>query len=168
LFRRINARHLSEDGFCVGDFAQHRAQWSGDVARRQAAGGDLVQQRLKQVEIAAIDDGDVTFDVFEAKHAVDAREAASDHDDTMLCVVAVHGYRYAMPERVCIDRCVCFDKKFVVLQQIATARNVRTLVDLQEEAGFGLACRMCHPYVRRMLRTGETVFHVIVQDGDEP
>jgi NAD(P)H-nitrite reductase large subunit len=67
-----------------------------------------------------------------------------------------------------IDRCVCFDKSFVDLQAIAGARGCTSLRQLQEETDFGLACQMCHPYVKRMLRTGETSFNVLLQHHDEP
>lgn len=70
--------------------------------------------------------------------------------------------------KVCVDRCVCFDRPFVELLQIARASGIATLEHLQEETDFGLACRICNPYVRRMLRTGQTTFDVLLNDDDEP
>jgi NAD(P)H-nitrite reductase large subunit len=70
--------------------------------------------------------------------------------------------------RVCIDRCVCFQRSFDELLQIARRERVSTLEDLQEEAAFGIACRICNPYVRRMLKTGQTTFDTILTDDDEP
>ena len=67
--------------------------------------------------------------------------------------------------RVCVDRCVCFRRSFQELLQIAKSTGAATLEDLQEETAFGLSCRICNPYVRRMLITGETEFHELI---DEP
>lgn len=67
-----------------------------------------------------------------------------------------------------IDRCYCFGVPFVRLRAVAEATGARTVGALQGHVLFGQRCRLCHPYVRRMLRTGETVFDRIVTDADEP
>jgi len=63
----------------------------------------------------------------------------------------------------CVDRCVCFNRTFADLKQVAERTGAKTLEALQEEAEFGLACRICNPYVRRMLETGETDFHDLIE-----
>ena len=67
----------------------------------------------------------------------------------------------------CVDRCVCFQRTFVELHAIAKRTGACTLEDLQDETGFGISCRLCNPYVKRMLVTGETVFHTLIDDDDE-
>ncbi len=67
-----------------------------------------------------------------------------------------------------IDRCYCFGVPFAELKTIADATGAETVAELQEHATFGHTCKLCHPYVRRMLRTGRTVFHEIVRAEDEP
>ncbi|NNF57728.1 MAG: (2Fe-2S)-binding protein [Rhodothermaceae bacterium] len=67
----------------------------------------------------------------------------------------------------CIDRCMCFGRTFAELKQTAEATGADSVAALQEHAVFGQRCALCHPYVRRMLRTGETVFHEIVTVEDE-
>ena len=67
-----------------------------------------------------------------------------------------------------IDRCSCFQQTFAELKDIAEAQEIRTLEALQEVVCFGEQCKLCHPYVRRMLRTGVTIFHEIVTEIDEP
>jgi hypothetical protein len=49
-----------------------------------------------------------------------------------------------------------------------TSTTSTTIEALQEHVEFGRACRLCHPYVRRALRTGEVVFRTILTDDDEP
>ncbi len=70
--------------------------------------------------------------------------------------------------RFCIDRCICFGRGFDELLQIAKAKQLTTLEQLQQEAEFGRSCRLCHPYIRRMLRTGERSFDVLLTQDDEP
>ena len=67
-----------------------------------------------------------------------------------------------------IDRCLCFGTTFADLADVADQTGAATVAGLQEHALFGRKCGLCHPYVRRMLRTGETVFGRVVTDADEP
>ena len=67
-----------------------------------------------------------------------------------------------------IDRCLCFNTPFADVAEAARASGAATVPDLQDEVVFGHNCELCHPYVRRMLRTGETVFHEVVTAADEP
>lgn len=67
-----------------------------------------------------------------------------------------------------IDRCYCFGKTFAELHDVAEATGAETVAELQRHVVFGEQCTLCHPYVRRMLRTGETVFREIVTEADEP
>jgi hypothetical protein len=67
-----------------------------------------------------------------------------------------------------IDRCYCFQKTFAELKAAAGTHEARSVEALQAHVLFGQRCRLCHPYVRRMLRTGETVFHRIITEDDEP
>jgi bacterioferritin-associated ferredoxin len=63
-----------------------------------------------------------------------------------------------------VTRCVCFNKSFSELKKIARRTGADTVEELQIHARFGHNCMMCHPYVRRMLKTGLTEFHVFEDD----
>ena len=67
-----------------------------------------------------------------------------------------------------IDRCYCFNKTFAHLKEVAVATGGASVAALQSDVEFGQRCQLCHPYVRRMLRTGEVIFHEIVTEADEP
>lgn len=67
-----------------------------------------------------------------------------------------------------IDRCLCFDRPFADLREVADATGAQSVAELQQHAAFGRKCGLCHPYVRRMLRTGETVFSAVVTGVEEP
>ena len=58
---------------------------------------------------------------------------------------------------VCIDRCLCEDKPFAQLLEVAR-REALTLTALADREGCGTHCGWCVAYLRRGLRTGETVF----------
>ena len=67
-----------------------------------------------------------------------------------------------------IDRCYCYGQTFADLRDVARETGAQSVEALQEHVVFGENCALCHPYVRRMLRTGQTVFDTIVTDADEP
>ena len=67
-----------------------------------------------------------------------------------------------------IDRCYCFGQTFADLADVAAEAGAETVPELQAHARFGEKGALCHPYVRRMLRTGQTVFHQILTEADEP
>lgn len=53
---------------------------------------------------------------------------------------------------------------FSDLRKEAERTGVDSLEALQQVREFGVNCRLCHPYVRRMLQDGTTEFHEILQD----
>ncbi len=66
-----------------------------------------------------------------------------------------------------IDRCVCADVTFAEALEEVRTRGVHPQ-ELACRFGCGASCGMCRPYLRRALRTGQTVFHQIVTERDEP
>lgn len=67
-----------------------------------------------------------------------------------------------------INRCVCFDCTFSEIRALSEETGEKTIEELQRHLEFGMNCRLCHPYIRRMLRTGETTFNQILTEEDEP
>jgi bacterioferritin-associated ferredoxin len=66
---------------------------------------------------------------------------------------------------VTVDRCLCRQTPFERLLPLARAADW-SLSDLIRETGCGGQCGLCRPYLRRMLRTGETVFHQLLSEDD--
>jgi hypothetical protein len=56
---QVDVHHLAHQHLRVALPLQHRAQRGGNVGRRQSPRGHLIQQRLEQMEIAAIDQRDL-------------------------------------------------------------------------------------------------------------
>jgi bacterioferritin-associated ferredoxin len=67
-----------------------------------------------------------------------------------------------------IDRCYCYQELFADLKRIAEETGADSVEDLQAHVTFGHNCQLCHPYVRRMLRTGDVAFDRVVTEADEP
>ncbi len=68
--------------------------------------------------------------------------------------------------RICIDRCVCHGRTFGEIKQMASAAGDTTLESLRQRGVCGAGCGRCHPYVKLMLRTGETVFRELMIDDN--
>jgi bacterioferritin-associated ferredoxin len=65
------------------------------------------------------------------------------------------------PGGVLVSRCICRNIAFSELLPRARAAGW-ALEDLMGETGAGAQCGLCRPYLKRMLRTGETVFHELL------
>jgi hypothetical protein len=66
-----------------------------------------------------------------------------------------------------IDRCTCSDRTFAEIAAVAREAGLVAFDQLVDLADFGKRCRLCHPYVRRMLVTGETEFSEILVDSSD-
>lgn len=63
-----------------------------------------------------------------------------------------------------ITMCVCMRMPFARLLPLARERGW-DLDGVMRETGCGDNCGLCRPYLRRMLRTGETVFHEVLMES---
>lgn len=67
-----------------------------------------------------------------------------------------------------IDRCVCTNQTFESLLALAREQEL-SLDELGCRTGAGRQCALCQPYLRKSLRTGQTVFHELLpaeEDAD--
>jgi len=69
----------------------------------------------------------------------------------------------ASPGGVRVDRCICRQRPFEELLSLARAHGL-DLEGLSAATGCGAQCGLCRPYLRRMLATGETVFHELLSE----
>ena len=60
-----------------------------------------------------------------------------------------------------ITKCVCRDTTFASLLPLAQERQW-ALEDLIRETGCGAGCGLCRPYLREMLRSGQTEFSEVI------
>lgn len=61
-------------------------------------------------------------------------------------------------DRRTVKMCVCHRKKFDLILELAEGKNLRTLDEIIEADIAGKGCGMCHPYIKKALKTGETRF----------
>ena len=79
--RGIDAGHLVEQYRGVPLMAQHGPDRLGDIGRRQRRGRDLVQQRLEQVVVVAVDHRHVDGRPRQPASGFEPAEAGADNDD---------------------------------------------------------------------------------------
>ena len=79
----IDVHGFAEKDLGVSLAAEDGAERSGDFAGRQRAGGDLIEERLEEVEIALVDEGDLSVGAFKGVRGDEARETAAENDDLM-------------------------------------------------------------------------------------
>jgi hypothetical protein len=80
-FLEIDTVHMAEMNLDVRRVPELHADGHGDVGRIQAGGRDLIQQRLKEVMVATIDEDDPkALVVGEGLRRIQAREARADDD----------------------------------------------------------------------------------------
>ena len=58
------------------------------------------------------------------------------------------------------DRCQCSGMTFDQIKQAAQQMNIRSVKGLRNRLPMGAYCSGCAPFVREMLKTGQTVFEV--------
>lgn len=62
-----------------------------------------------------------------------------------------------------IDRCICYNVKFSEVKKIMEENNFTTIEEVQEEIDVSKNCKLCRPYIERMMKTGETEFDYIIE-----
>ncbi|MEO8209025.1 MAG: (2Fe-2S)-binding protein [bacterium] len=62
-----------------------------------------------------------------------------------------------------ITKCICYDTTFSEMKNIMEENNLKTLEELREIKIVAANCKLCVPYINRMIETGETEFDVILE-----
>ena len=79
----VDVHGFAEKDLRVFLAAENGAQGRGDFAGREGAGGDLVEERLEEMEIALIDEGDLGVGALQGARGDQAAETAAEDDDAM-------------------------------------------------------------------------------------
>ena len=62
-----------------------------------------------------------------------------------------------------VTKCVCSDVLFSDMKKTADKYELKSINELKECIEFGNNCQFCHPYIERMLKTGETEFEPVIE-----
>lgn len=62
-----------------------------------------------------------------------------------------------------ITKCICSDTTFEEMKKIMKERKINTLDELRAVIIVAANCRLCVPYINKMIETGKTKFHVLLE-----
>ncbi|MBK8552330.1 MAG: hypothetical protein IPL53_15185 [Ignavibacteria bacterium] len=62
-----------------------------------------------------------------------------------------------------VTKCICYDTTFEEMKRIMKERKIKTLDELKDVKIVADNCRLCVPYINKMIETGETKFHVLLE-----
>ena len=79
----VEVGDLSQQDADVAGALEDRAQGIGDLTRRERPGRDLVRERLKEMEVAAIDERDLDRRTPQPRHRLQAAETSADDDNVV-------------------------------------------------------------------------------------
>jgi NAD(P)H-nitrite reductase large subunit len=57
-----------------------------------------------------------------------------------------------------VVRCVCHRRTFEEIRDMMQAHGLTTFEEVRAKDWCGNGCQMCHPYVKKMIKTGEIAF----------
>ncbi len=79
--REIDSRNLAKHDQSVGLSAQDRADRLSDIGRREGRGCDLIEQRLKQMVVVAVDDQQIDRRTAQGAGGEQSAKSATYNDD---------------------------------------------------------------------------------------
>ncbi len=62
-----------------------------------------------------------------------------------------------------ITKCICYDTSFEEMKTIMKNYKINSLEELRDIKPVALNCKLCVPYINKMIETGETKFKIIIQ-----
>lgn len=67
-----------------------------------------------------------------------------------------------MEMKIRIDRCMCNNVTFKEIHEIIVKKDLTSMQDLVKEKKVASNCRLCKPYIEKMIETGQTEFFEIL------
>ncbi|MFZ1319921.1 MAG: (2Fe-2S)-binding protein [Ignavibacteria bacterium] len=61
-----------------------------------------------------------------------------------------------------VKKCVCFDVTFLEMKNIMKENGINTIEELKEIKELAGNCKICVPYIKKMIQTGKTEFEIIL------
>ncbi|HQY20955.1 MAG TPA: (2Fe-2S)-binding protein [Ignavibacteria bacterium] len=60
-----------------------------------------------------------------------------------------------------VKKCVCFNVTFLEMKNIMKEKGIDTIEELKEIKELAGNCKICVPYIKKMIQTGKTEFEII-------
>jgi len=60
-----------------------------------------------------------------------------------------------------VTKCVCYDTTFEEMKEIMEKNNIGTIDELRKIKPVASNCKLCLPYINKMIETGKIKFEVI-------
>lgn len=64
-------------------------------------------------------------------------------------------------EKYPVKKCICFDVTFLEMKNIMKEKGITTIEELKEIKELAGNCKICVPYIKKMIQTGKTEFEII-------
>ncbi len=62
-----------------------------------------------------------------------------------------------------ITKCVCFDMTFAQMKKKMEEKNINDIEGLRKIKPVATNCKLCLPYINKMIETGQTEFDQIIE-----
>lgn len=62
-----------------------------------------------------------------------------------------------------IVKCICYDTTFEEMKKIMEENNLTTIDELRKFKTIAANCKLCVPYIKRMIETGQVKFNEILE-----
>lgn len=62
-----------------------------------------------------------------------------------------------------VTRCICHQINFSEVKKISEERGLSTVQELQVEKICSTNCKLCVPYIKKLLKTGRTAFQPVLK-----
>ena len=62
-----------------------------------------------------------------------------------------------------ITKCICYDTTFEEMKKIMKENSLSTLEELRERKIVAANCKLCVPYIIKMIETGKTKFKIVLE-----
>jgi len=66
-----------------------------------------------------------------------------------------------MERKFNVLKCICFDTTFAEMKEIMKKNNINNIEELRHIKQIAANCKLCLPYIEKMIETGQTEFEVI-------
>lgn len=67
-----------------------------------------------------------------------------------------------MERKYNILKCICYDTTFEQMKKIMKEKNINSIEELKEIKLVASNCKLCLPYIKKMIETGQTEFDIIL------